>query len=385
MNRIDRRDFLRISAGAAVLLGASPLLSDCKGGGPSAVPSALPTQTSQPLTRVALIKGNDLRAMARDAVDAVGGMSSVVHDGETVFIKPNFVTIGWASMGRDPFVLGECTKPEILAAVAEECLKAGASEVIIGDATQMPSWPWDKVIMLDQSTNMAAEAQRLTAAYKGKVTLACLDADSPAWVDVPSRTNLGTIGISSLVARADRVITIPVLKTHQWAQLTLSMKNFVGTTPLLRYGAKPDGTQPRIILHGTDASIEQVFLDIVHSVTPDLAIIDGSIGIEGNGPSAGPQNGTTIDMKQRIGGWLMVASKDPAAADATAARVTGHDVAQIRQLNMARDQGIGEIRQEMIELVGEPSDNVRMQWVPATPAAPGQLTSLHHYSRATNV
>ncbi|MGA2285730.1 MAG: DUF362 domain-containing protein [Dehalococcoidia bacterium] len=384
MNRIDRRDFLRISAGAAVLLGASPLLADCKEGSPSATP-APPTQTSQPLTRVALIKGDDLRAMARDAIDAVGGMSSVVHEGETVFIKPNFVTIGWASMGRDPFVLGECTKPEILTSVAEEALKAGASEVIIGDATQMPSWPWDKVMMFDHSTNMAAEAQRLNAAYKGKVTLACLDADSLSWVEVPSQTDLHTIRISGYVAKADRVISVPVMKTHQWAQLTLSMKCFVGTTPLEFYGAKPDGTMPRQVLHGTDKSIEQVFLDIVHSVTPDLAIIDGSVGIEGNGPSAGPQNGTTIDMKQRIGGWLMVASKDPAAADATAARVTGHDVAQIRQLNMALAQGIGEIREEMIELVGEPFDNVRMQWVPAQPAAPGQLSSMHRHARPMRV
>ncbi|MGD0115321.1 MAG: DUF362 domain-containing protein [Dehalococcoidia bacterium] len=383
MNKIDRRDFLRISAGAAVLLGASPLLSDCKEGSPSATP--VPPTPSQPLTRVALIKGDDLRAMARDAIDAVGGMSSVVHDGETVFIKPNFVTIGWESMGRDPFTLGECTKPEILTTVAEECLKAGASEVIIGDATQMPSWPWDKVMMLDQTTNMAAEAQRLTSAYKGKVTLACLDVDSLAWVEVPSQTNLHTIRISGYVANADRVISVPVMKTHQWAQLTLSMKCFVGTTPLEFYGAKPDGTMPRQVLHGTDRSIEQVFLDIVHSVTPDLAIIDGSIGVEGNGPSAGPQNGTTIDMKQRIGGWLMVASKDPAAADATAARVTGHDVAQIRQLNMALAQGIGEIRQEMIELVGEPFDNVRMQWVPATPALPGQLSGMHRHARPMRV
>jgi hypothetical protein len=81
----------------------------------------------------------------------------------------------------------------------------------------------------------------------------------------------------------------------------------------------------------------------------------------------------------------MVASKDPAAADATAARVTGHDVAQIRQLNMALAQGIGEIRQEMIELVGEPFDNVRMQWVPATPALPGQLSGMHRHARPMRV
>jgi len=382
MQRIDRRDFLRIGAGAAIALGASPLLADCGGG-----ESTLPTPTPQALTRVAIVKGTDLRAMARDAVDAVGGIGSVVGEGQTVFIKPNFVTIGWQSMGREAIATGECTKPEILFAVAEECLKAGAAEVIIGDGTQMPSWQWDKVMTLDRSTNMAAEAQRLTSAYDGKVTLACLDADSPEWVDVPSQTNLEKISISSLVARADRIISIPVLKTHQWVQLTLSMKSFIGTTPLAKYGAKPDGSQPRIVLHGTNASIEQVFLDIVKGVTPDLAIIDASIGIEGDGPALGANGagGKTIDVKERIGSWLLLASKDAAAADATAARLTGHDVSKVKHLGMARDQGIGEINEDAIEIVGERLDSVRMEWIQATPASPTQLSACPYYRHSVAV
>jgi len=380
MRKVDRRDFLRIGAGAAIALGASPLLTDCGGG-----ESTPPTPTPQPLTRVAIIKGTDLRAMARDAVDAVGGIGSVVGEGQTVFIKPNFVTIGWQSMGREAIATGECTKPEILFAVAEECLKAGAAEVIIGDGAQMPSWEWDKVMTLDRSTNMAAEAQRLTSAYDGKVTLACLDPDSPEWVDVPSQTSIEKISVSSLVARADRIISIPVLKTHQWAQLTLSMKSFVGTTPLAKYGAKPDGTQPRIVLHGTNASIEQVFLDIVKGVTPDLAIIDASIGVEGDGPAVSSATAATIDVKDRVGSWLMLASKDLAAADATAARLIGHDASQIRQLNMARDQGIGETREEAIEIVGERLEDVRMEWIQATPASPTQLSAGPHYPHSVAV
>jgi len=386
MHRLDRREFLRIGAGAAVVLGAAPLLADC-GGSESVLPTAAPTSTSSPLTKVAIVKGSDLRAMARDVLDAVGGIGSVVGEGQTVFIKPNFVTIGWQSIGREAIATGECTKPEITLAVAEECLKAGAAEVIIGDAAQTPSWPWDKVMTLDRSTNMAAEAQRLTSAYTGKVTLACLDADSPEWVDVPSQTSLQKISVSSLVARADRVISIPVLKTHQWAQLTLSMKCFLGTTPLAKYGAKPDGSQARIFLHVATGGIEQVFLDIVKGVTPDLAIIDASIGIEGDGPAIGADGagGKTIDVKERLGGWLMLASRDPAAADATAARIIGHEVSQIRQLNMALEQGVGEVREEKIEIVGERLDSVRMDWVQATPASPTDLGACPYFPRSVAV
>jgi uncharacterized protein (DUF362 family) len=385
MPKIDRRDFLRIGAGAAVVLGATPLLADC--GGSESVSPAAPTSTpaSNPLTRVAIIKGDDLRAMARQALDAVGGISSVVSQGQRVFIKPNLVTVCYP--GRDPFGTGECAKPEIFATVAEECLKAGAAEVIIGDATQMPRYSWENVKMLDGSTNMAAEAQRLSSTYGKKVTLACLDSESPDWVDVPSQTSLGKISVSSLVARADRIISIPVLKTHQWAQMTLSLKCFLGTTPLAKYGANTNGSQARIFLHTATGGIEQVFLDIVKGVTPDLAIIDASIGIEGDGPALGANGtgGKTIDMKERIGGWLLITSKDLAAADATAVRITGQDVSQIRQLNMALAQGIGEPREERIEIVGEKIADVQMQWIPATPASPTDLSVAPYYPQSHSV
>jgi uncharacterized protein (DUF362 family) len=79
------------------------------------------------------------------------------------------------------------------------------------------------------------EAGRLNSLYDGKVTLAFLETNSPAWVEIPSSTSLNKIAISSLVVNADKVISIPVAKTHSWAQLTLASKNFVGITPLSRY------------------------------------------------------------------------------------------------------------------------------------------------------
>ena len=125
MQRIDRRDFLKIGAGAAIVLGASPLLADCGGGSQSISSKAAPSAASSPLTKVSIVKGTDLRAMARDAVDAVGGIGSVVSQGQTIFIKPNFVTIGWASSGRDVFANGECTKPEILTRGRRRVLEGG--------------------------------------------------------------------------------------------------------------------------------------------------------------------------------------------------------------------------------------------------------------------
>jgi uncharacterized protein (DUF362 family) len=325
---------------------------------------------------VAAIRGNDLDAMARDALEAVGGAQKIVNGGETVFIKPNMVTLPFAPAAPDsnPFTGGECTKPEIVIAVAEECLRAGAAEVIIGDGSQMPTFDWKFATTLDGATNLAEEAERLSSEYEGQVTLACLDTESPEWVEVPSRTGLGKVAISSLVARADRVISIPVMKTHQWAQLTLSLKNFVGVTPLERYGWKgADSMYVRARLdHTAPETIAQLYLDIVDAVKPDLAIIDASIGLEGNGPSVGG-GGTTVDMRDRLGSWLLLASTDLVAADATAARIMSHDVADVKQLGMGYEMGLGEMREESIEIVGERLDNLRVDWKPAEPAAPGSL------------
>ena len=122
--------------------------------------------------------------MTREVLEALGGIEKIVHPNETVFIKPNMVSLSGGA-NANPFVTGECTKPEIIIAVAEECLRAGASQVIIGDGSQAPIFDWKYATTLDKSTNLVIEAQRLSSKYKKEVKLACLETDSPGWVEVP--------------------------------------------------------------------------------------------------------------------------------------------------------------------------------------------------------
>jgi len=333
MHKLARREFLKIGAGIAAFLGAPPILASCKG--KTSEPAPVETNAT-----VAAIRGNNLDAMTRDAIKAIGGMGTVVHEGESVFIEPNFVNFPWART-NNCFANGECTKPEILIAVAEECLKAGAAEVIIGEGSHLPTFDWQYATTLDGSTNLVREAARLSAAYPGKVSLACLEDDSPAWDEVASQTYLGKIAVSSLVTRADRVISIPVAKTHSWAQLTLALKNFIGVTPLDRYAAWVNNSywdRGKVFDHSSPQAIGQIYLDIVNGVKPDLAIIDFSIGVEGDGPTLG-HGGRTVNMKNRLGSWLVLASTDLMAADATAARIMSHNVANVKELGMGLTWG----------------------------------------------
>ncbi len=388
MTRIDRRRLLTLSARAAAGLGASRWLAACGSepqGPAQPAPSATPlpsptpeapaafcaTASAQQRARVAAARGTDLATMTRDVLARLGGIESVVHAGETVFIKPNMVTLPWAGPGYDPFRLGECTKPEIAIAVAEECLRAGASEVTIGDGSQMPRFDWSRAVTLDGQTNLARAAADLAARYRRPVRLVCLDVDTPEWLDFPTATSLRQVAVSSLVARADRVISIPVAKSHRWARLTLSLKNFIGTTPLERYGwaSSPDST--RVDLHRNDGDLHgftQITLDLVRAVHPDLAIIDLSIGMEGNGPSSS-LGGTPVDLRSRLGSWVLLASRDLVAADATAARMLGHEAIYTEPvLSRAVAAGLGVACASQIDLVGASADELRVSWLPATPA-----------------
>ena len=354
MQKTKRRDFLKASVGAAVAVGLQWPLRACRGSDqePSPVINA----------QVSAVRGDNLDAMTRDAIDALGGIHKVVNKGETVFIKPNFVSIPWAKYSKC-FHDGECTKSEIIIAVMEECLKAGAAEVIVGEGSHLPKFDWQYAITLDGNTNLFKEAKRLSSKYDGKATLACLETDSPSWVEVPSKTSLNKIAVSSLVANADKVISIPVAKTHSWAQLTLASKNFIGITPLSRYAQLIANTwwNRGTFDHSSPQAIAQVYLDIVKGVKPDLSIIDFSIGMEGNGPSKG-SGGTTVNMKERLGSWVVIASADIMAADATAARIMSHDTKKVKQLAMGFDMGLGEIQEQSIEILGEKLDNLRVEW-----------------------
>ena len=223
------------------------------------------------------------------------------------------------------------------------------------------------MLTLDGSTSVAEKVAWLNGHHEGTVRLACLNADTPQWDPIPAGpSGLGWIYVSSLVTRADRIISIPVIKTHRFAQMTLSLKNLMGVTSAEYYGQP--GMTYRTKLHNAPAGLEQAFLDIATGVRPNLTIIDGSIGCEGNGPHVMPGWwGTTVDLRDRLGDWVLLASRDPLAADATAARMVGYEPSTIRHLLMAFNQGLGQLQEDLTQLDGASLDELRVDWVPAEP------------------
>jgi uncharacterized protein (DUF362 family) len=136
---------------------------------------------------------------------------------------------------------------------------------------------------------------------------------------------------------ADLVVSMPKLKTHHWAGITASMKNFFGVVPGAVYG------WPKNILHwrGIDNSI----VDLAATIRPGLAIVDGIVGMEGDGPIMG--------TPRPVGCVLM--GTDPVAVDATCARVMGLRPERINCLTMA-GEFLGNLDASAIAQRGERLD-----------------------------
>ncbi len=353
---LTRRDVLRLGGAACLAAGAPHFLTGCASS--SCVPAEPTPAPIDKAARVAVIRGTNLADMAREALAAFGGAAAIVGSGQTVFIKPNFGSLGMVKY--NPVPRGECVKPEIVIAVAEECLKAGASQVTIGEGSEVPSWDWETVPTLDGSTNMAAEVQRLRDKYGDRIRLVCLNAETPEWIAVPSQSCLSTVDVSNLVLQADRVISLPVVKTHRWTLTTGAIKNLFGTTPISHYNT-PLNTMMRQRLH--EAGLHQVLVDISKAVGIDFAITDFSIGCEGNGPHVLPGWwGTPVDVRDRLGSWMLLASADPVALDATSTRAIGLDPQDVKHVRLAYEQGLGQMREEKITLPGATLNEIRMPW-----------------------
>jgi uncharacterized protein (DUF362 family) len=201
----------------------------------------------------------------------------------------------------------------------------------------------------------------LRQTYGDRIRLACLNAETPEWIHVPSQSCLDSVEVSSLALQADRVISLPVIKTHRWTLTTGALKNLFGLTPVNHYGGEL--TRMRSALH--DAGLHQVIVDINKALRPDFSITDFSIGCEGNGPHVLPGWwGESVDMRDRLGTWMLLASPDPVALDATSTRVIGQDPQHVEHLRLAYQQGLGQMREDRIELAGATLDELRMPWQP---------------------
>jgi uncharacterized protein (DUF362 family) len=289
---------------------------------PAAAVALLPP-FSRPASRVVIRRVNSYQAdLAAILYESIKEFDLPVH-GKTVLLKPNLV-------GLDPHGVIN-THPAVIAAARETFLRLGADKVFIGDG---PATERDTIAVL--------ESLKLRE-YVGPLSGIFVDLNLDDVERVRLKTHasrLKELYLPKTVLGVDFLVSLPKLKTHHWAGVTLSLKNMFGVVPGGCYG------WPKNVLHW--AGIDNSVLDINATVRPDFAIVDGIVGMEGNGPIQG--------LPKPCG--VLILGDDPVAVDATGARVMGLLPEKIRYIAQASTL-LGHIDPEKINQLGETIASVR--------------------------
>lgn len=255
--------------------------------------------------------------------------SKVPLKDKKVVIKPNLVEY------HPDRVIN--TNPKVIGAVIALCQKEGAREILVAEGPGH----WRNVEYLVTASGL----RDVLAEYQ----VPFVDVNSDR---IAQRLNLGMltgmehIYYSATVAEADVLISMPKFKTHHWAGVTLSLKNLFGTLPGICYG------WPKNELH--HRGIENSIIDIALTRTPELAIVDGIIGMEGDGP---------LNGKARQMGAIIMGC-DPLAVDCTCARLMGFRPEKIGHLLLGARRRLGHLEASRIQQAGETIDSLKQHFEP---------------------
>lgn len=292
---MDRRTFLKTSCAAAVL-------------SPAIIREAL-AAPQQPL--VAVAEGSDYPAITRRAIAALGGMKKFVKPGDVVVVKPN---MGW---DRAP-ELGANTHPQVVKAVVEECLAAGARKVKVFD-------------------NTCNDARRCYAnsgietALKGLKNVECKQIEPERFRKVAINGQfLKEWELYDEALSANVYINLPAAKHHGLSKLTLGLKNIMGIM---------GGTRGYI-----HRNLDVALADLNAHFKSHLTLIDATRILTAHGP----QGGNIADVKVLN---KVIASTDVVAADAFATTLFGLKPSDIPVTVAAHKRGLGEMDLAKIRVV----------------------------------
>lgn len=271
-----------------------------------------------------------IRAAVKKSVElTIGSLDSIIQPGDRVLIKPN---LAFQAPAESFAVVDPRTVEAVVAYIKEES-KAG--EVWVGDNPSLG-------LHVGRAKPAFVAAGMEEAAYRGGADkVIYFDEAATVVVDIPLAKVFKRAEVFLPFLEADVVINLPKLKVHLAGTVTLGLKNWNGIIP----NRHPDEQQQGA--HRID--LGQKFADLYRVRKADLTIIDGIIGMEGQGPHAG----TPVEMN------LIVTGADTVAVDAVASYTMGFDPVEIPAVRIAANEGLGVADLDAIEVVGENKDAVR--------------------------
>lgn len=238
---------------------------------------------------------SDTRKAIVEAIDLLGGLKDIIHSGDRVLLKPNILA---ASSPEN----AATTHPSVVVSMCELVIQAGGKP-IVGDGAG---------ISRPGATAKALKASGIEeAAIRAGAQVVNFETAGFTLVDIPDHLQFRKLYIANPVLEADIVISLPKLKTHELTYYTGAVKNFFGVLPLK--------CRKEIHFLGKRDLFGEAVADIYSIVRPSFALMDGVIGMEGNGPSHG----------NPINSGVILASEDCVSLDIVASELIGFDPLKI--------------------------------------------------------
>ncbi len=255
------------------------------------------------------------------SIELLGGVSRFVKSGDSVFVKVNNFD------AHEP-EKAATTHPAVLKALIRIIHEAGAVPVVGEDP---------------EGGERDFEVSGIAAACR-ETGVPLVNLRRERYVEKGNGSGGAAIRyVAERVVESDVLISLAKLKTHGTTAITGAVKNL--------YGCLPNGTRKaNHYRYIRPAAFSAMIVDMLEVMRPRLSIVDGVIGMEGEGPAAG--------SPREVG--CILAGSDPVSVDAVASAVVGLDPFDVDTTRIAHERGLGAGDLEAIRIRGAPLDSLRL-------------------------
>jgi uncharacterized protein (DUF362 family) len=286
---MNRRKFLKVTAAAS----AGLML-------PSGLPGLSRIVEAAQGPDLVVAKGASTPQIVRSAMDAMGGMKRFISKGDVVVLKPN---IGW---DRTP-AYAATTNPEVVGTLAKLCYESGAKNVKVFDNT------------VSDARRCYKQSGIADAAAASGAEMIFMDSRKYREVKL-NGTALKTWPLYNDIFEADKVINVPIAKTHSLSVLTLAMKNWMGVMGGVRFRVHQ--------------RLDESLVDLCRVIKPTLTVLDAVRILTANGPTGGD-----LDDVKRLD--TVVVGTDQVAVDSFGATLFGMKGSDLNTVKLAAKAGLG--------------------------------------------
>jgi uncharacterized protein (DUF362 family) len=331
---ISRREFIKISTAASLSLALGSYAFGEKS-----------------VVSIVKIKNDKIDYAVEKAIDLLGGIETVARGKNRIMLKPNLVA-------ESP---NYTTKPSVIRALAG-LMKSAGKEVLIGEGSAAAdgfnfkgetTYRTKRQDILDPMQKYVFDQLGYTElAQSMKIPLVNLHSGNLTDIAIPNGLMFDKVTVHKSLTEIDMLCSVPMMKTHVLATVTLGMKNLIGLYPGTVYYSVRSWLHDRAA-EKKSPGIAFEILDMVRANKLGLVVIDGSMAMEGDGPTSG----SLVKMD------LIIAGTNPLATDMVAANIMGFETKEIPTFVWAIQSGMRPAKVNEIEIRGESIEKVKQNFV----------------------